>query len=123
MTHLIILFGALIFVAGIVIIARPPLILDMIQSNGEKTWLYLSAIGARVILGVILIQQAAISKFPLLIEILGWISLVAAFLFTIMGRRRFTGMMYWILEKMKPYARVGGVFALIFGALLVYAFI
>lgn len=123
MTQLIILFGALIFVAGIVIIARPPLILDMIQSNGEKTWLYLSAIGARVILGVILIQQAAISKFPLLIEMLGWISLVAAFLFTIMGRRRFTGMMYWILEKMKPYARVGGVFALIFGALLVYAFI
>ena len=123
MTQLIILFGALIFVAGIVIIARPPLILDMIQSNGEKTWLYLSAIGARVILGVILIQQASISKFPLLIEILGWISLVAAFVFTIMGRRRFTGMMYWILEKMKPYARVGGVFALIFGALLVYAFI
>ena len=123
MTQLIILFGVLIFVAGLVLLIRPQLILGMMETNGEKTWLYLSAIGVRVVLGVILIQQAAFSKFPMLIEALGWIALIAAFAFMALGRQRFTRLMVWIIEKMKPYARVGGSFALIFGAFLVYAFV
>ena len=123
MTQLIILFGVLIFVAGLVLFIRPQLILGMMETNGEKTWLYLSAIGARVVLGVVLIQQAAFSKFPMLIEVLGWVALLAAFAFMAIGRQRFTRLMAWVIAKMKPYARVGGSFALIFGAFLVYAFV
>ena len=123
MTQLIILFGVLIFVAGLVLIIRPQLILGMMESNGEKTWLYLSAIGARLVLGIILIQQAGFSKFPLLVEALGWVALLAAFAFMALGRQRFARLMAWVIAKMKPYARVGGAFALIFGAFLVYAFV
>ena len=123
MIQLIILFGILILIAGLVLIIRPALVLDMMQSNREKTWLYVSAIGVRAILGVILIQQAAFSKFPLVIEVLGWISLLAAFAFTILGRQRFTRLLNWIVEKMKPFARPGGLLAVVFGVFLVYAFV
>ena len=40
-----------------------------------------------------------------------------------LGRRRFVRFLHWIIEKVKPLARVGGLFAVAFGAFLVYAFV
>ena len=85
--------------------------------------MYAAAIGVRAVLGLVLIQQAMNSKFPLVIEILGWISLAAAVILAVLGRRRFTRLMLWIIGKARPFAPVGGAFAVLFGAFLVYAFV
>ena len=63
-------------------------------------------------------QLAVQSRFPLVITILGWISLAAALSLAAMGFRRFTRFIRWIMEKVKPWSRWGGLFAVAFGAFL-----
>jgi len=81
------------------------------------------AIVVRLVLGVLLIYQSGASKYPLVIEIIGWLSIVAAVFFTVIGRNNFKRLISWALSLAKPFGRVGGVVAVCFGAFLVYAFV
>ena len=123
MITVVIVFGVLITLAGLYMAARPAKFIDQIAALGDRIWVYAAAIGVRAVLGLVLIQQAASSKFPLVIEILGWISLAAAMILAALGHGRFTRLMFWIIGKARPIAPVGGLFAVLFGAFLVYAFV
>lgn len=123
MSLLIILFGVLVLVASITLVIRPTLVTGMMESNAETTWLYAAAIVARLVLGWLLIQGAAISKFPTVISVLGWIALIAAFVFLAIGHGRFVRLIRWVVEWFKPWSRIGGIFGVIFGAFLIYAFV
>jgi hypothetical protein len=123
MTVLIIIFGALTLLAGIVIVINPDFIFGFLRNNLDKLELHILAIVVRLILGVLLISQSNVSKFPFVIEIIGWLSIVAAIFLAAMGRRNFTRLMSWALSLLKPFGRVGGVLAAAFGAFLIYAFV
>ena len=123
MTALIMIFGALTLLAGIVIVINPEFIFGFLRTNLDKIELHILAIVVRLILGVLLIYQSNVSKFPFVIEIIGWLSIVAAIFLAVMGRRNFTRLMSWALSLVKPLGRVGGVFAAVFGAFLIYAFV
>jgi hypothetical protein len=123
MTVLIIIFGALTLLAGIVIVINPDFIFGFLRNNLDKLELHILAIVVRLILGVLLIYQSNVSKFPFVIEIIGWLSIVAAIFLAVMGRRNFTRLMSWALSLLKPFGRVGGVLAAAFGAFLIYAFV
>ncbi len=123
MTALIIIFGALNLVGGIVIVINPEVIFGYLRNNLDKLELHILAVGVRLILGVLLIYQSNGSKFPFVIEILGWLSIVAAISLAVIGRRNFNRLMSWALSFLKPFGRVGGVLAAAFGAFLIYAFV
>lgn len=123
MTELIIIFGALILLAGLVILVNPESIFGYLRRNLDQPAVYILAIVVRVALGVLLISQSGPSKYPLVIEVLGWISIVAAFSLAVMGRRNFHRLLTWVLSFFKPYGRVGGVFAVAFGGFLIHAFV
>ncbi len=123
MTVLIIIFGALTLLAGIVIIINPEVIFGFLRSNLEKLVLYILAVVIRRVIGALLIYQSNISKFPFVIEIIGWLSIVAAIIIAVLGRRNFNRLMSWALSLSKPFGRVGGVLAVAFGAFLIYAFV
>lgn len=123
MTLLIILFGALTLLAGIVIVINPDLIFGVLRNHVEKLELQILAIVVRLVLGGLLIVQSHVSKFPLVIEILGWLTLVATIGLAVIGRRNFKRLMSWALSLAKPYGRVGGVVAAAFGAFLMCAFV
>ncbi|HIB55037.1 MAG TPA: hypothetical protein EYO39_09635 [Nitrospirales bacterium] len=127
MTVLIILFGALSLLAGIVIVIKPDVIFGVLRNHVDKLELHILAIVVRLILGVLLIVQSNASKFPLIIEIIGWIAIVAALCLTVMGRRNFKRLMSWALSFVKRFGRVGGVIAATLystiGAFLIYAFV
>ena len=123
MTILIIIFGALTLLAGIVIVINPEVIFGFLRNNLDKVELHILAVVVRIVLGVLLIYQSSISKFPLVIEIIGWLSIVAAIFLAVMGRRNFKRLMSWALSLAKPIGRVGGVIAMAFGAFLIYAFV
>ena len=72
------------------------------------------------LLGRILIQQSTHSKFPLIIEILGWLMMLATLFLLLLGRPR---IMRWLMTKLKQLSRLTGLFALVFGAFLIYAFL
>ncbi len=123
MTALIIIFGALNLVGGIVIVINPEVIFGYLRNNLDKLELHILAIVVRLVLGVLLIYQSNVSKLPFVIEIIGWLSIVAAIFLAVIGRRNFNRLMWWALSFLKPFGRVGGVLAAAFGAFLIYAFV
>ena len=123
MTILIIIFGVLTLLAGIIIIINPENIFGLFNKHTEKLALQILAIVVRLILGALLIYQSGASKYPLVIEIIGWLSIVAAIFFTVIGRNNFNRLISWALSLAKPVGRVGGVLAVCFGAFLIYAFV
>ena len=123
MTLLIIIFGALTLLAGIVIVINPEVIFGFLRNNLDKLVLHILAVVVRLVLGALLIYQSNISKFPFVIEVIGWLSIVAAIFLAVMGRRNFNRLMSWALSLSKPFGRVGGILAVAFGAFLIYAFV
>ena len=123
MTSLIIIFGALTLLAGIIIIINPENIFGLLNKYIEKLELQIIAIVVRLVLGALLIHQSGTSKYPLVIEIIGWLSIVAAIFFAIIGRNNFKRLISWALSLAKPLGRIGGVVAVCFGAFLIYAFV
>lgn len=122
MNLIIYLFAFFIVMAGIVLMLRPAVLMDFLESNSDKTWIYASAIAVRALLGWILIQQSTLSRFPLVIEVLGWLMILAALFLLLLGHSRFMSLVRWLTSKLGHLSRLAGVFALVFGAFLVYAF-
>jgi len=123
MTQLILVFGALILFAGIVMVINPETIFGFLRNSLDKPALHIMAIAVRVVLGALLILQSDVSRYPLVIEVIGWIAIVAAISLAVIGRRNFNRLMTWALSFAKPLGRVAGVFAAAFGAFLVYSFV
>jgi hypothetical protein len=123
MTSIIIFFGLMVFLAGAIIVVNPEIIFGLLRNNLEKVSLQVLAIAIRIIIGILLIQFASESKYPTIIEIIGWLSIAAAIIFSVIGRRRFLSLMSWAFSLLKPYGRVGGLFAMAFGGFLVHAFV
>ena len=122
MTLLIILFGALTLLAGVLIIINPEIIFGHLRKHYARLDIHILAVAVRLAIGALLISQAAASRYPLAIEILGWLSIVAALSMAAMGRDRFKRLISWALNVLKPWGRAGGVFAAAFGAFLIHAF-
>ena len=123
MTLFIIVFGALTCLAGIVILINPEIAFGLLRKNSDKIELHVLAVAIRLVLGAFLIYQSGASKYPFVIEIIGWLSIAAAVFFAVMGRNNFIKLMAWALSQVKSLGRFGGVFASAFGAFLVYAFV
>ena len=123
MSSIIIFFGLVTFLAGVIIVVNPEIIFGLLRKNLEKVSLQVLAIGIRVVIGILLIQYASESKYPTIIEILGCLSIAAAVTFSVIGRRRFLSLMSWAFSLLKPYGRVGGLFAMTFGGFLIHAFV
>jgi hypothetical protein len=119
----ILIFAALTCLAGVVIIVYPEIVFGFLRRYSDRVELHLLAVVIRLVLGVCLIYQASVSKYPLTIEIIGWLSIVAAVIFAVIGREKFIQLMAWALSMVNIMGRVGGLFASIFGAFLIYAFI
>jgi len=123
MTIFIIIFGALTCLSGIVIFVNPEIVFGFLRKHSDKIELQILAIAIRLVLGAFLIYQSGASKYPFAIEIIGWLSIVAAVFFAVIGRNNFSRLMAWALSFVKTLGRVGGVFASVFGAFLIHAFV
>jgi hypothetical protein len=123
MTSIIIFFGLITFLSGSIILVNPEIIFGPLRKNSEKLWIQILAVGVRVVIGFLLILYAADSRFPMVIVILGWLSIGAAFVFAVMGRRRFLSLMSRAFSLSERFGRVGGLMAMAFGAFLVYSFL
>ena len=123
MTLFIIIFGALICLAGLVLLVNPEIVFGLFRNKSDKVGLHVLAVVVRLVLGAFLVIQAGVSKFPHVIEFIGWLSIVAAIVLAVIGRNNFRSLMAWALSKAKTWGRPSGLLALALGAFLVYAFI
>ena len=122
MIQIIIIFGALTCLAGLLMLINPEIVTGLLRSNYTKIELHVLAVVVRIVLGALLIYQSDASKYPLAIEIIGWLSIAAAAAFALIGRANFCRLMAWALRQAENFGRFGGVIAAAFGAFLVHAF-
>jgi hypothetical protein len=123
MAQFIIIFGILLLLSGIVILINPEIIFGYLRKNLDKPMMQILAVVIRLVLGAFMILVSNISRFPVTIEVLGWISIGAALVLGIIGREYFNSLMTWALSLSKSLGRLGGIVAMAFGAFLIYAFV
>ena len=123
MSVLVIIFGALILAAGAVIIVNPDIVFGFIGKHREKLEIHILAVLVRLVLGALLIYLSDASRFPLIITIIGWISIIAAIALAVIGRTNFKRLISWAMSLQKPYGRIGGIVAVCFGGFLIYAYV
>ncbi|MGD8347429.1 MAG: hypothetical protein PVI83_09290 [Lysobacterales bacterium] len=123
MTWLAVCFGSLLALAGVLLLVRPGCFIAFIEGSGEQAWFYYSAVGGRAVLGLLLIRVAAVSRYPLVIEILGWVILAAALILALLGRAGFSRLLDRMMGWLRSVTWLAGIFAMFFGGFLVYAFV
>jgi hypothetical protein len=122
-TLFIIILGALICLAGLAIQVNPESVFGFIRSRSDGIGLHILAVVMRLVLGVFLVIEADVSKYPHVIGFLGWLSICAAVILVVIGRKKFRRLMTWALSKVNTIGRPAGLLASVLGAFLVYAFI
>ena len=123
MIPIIILFGTLTFLAGLLLLVNPEIVFGVLRKNQARIELQIMAVAIRMILGLFLIIQADASKYPFAIAIIGWLSVGAAAILAVIGHGNFCRLMDWALSRAKALSRAGGLIASAFGAFLVHAFL
>ncbi len=123
MTLFIIIFGTLTCLAVIVILFNPEIVFGFLRKHSDRIELQILAAAIRLVPGVFLIYQSGASKYPFVIEIIGWLSIVAAVFFTVIGRNNYSRLVTWALSQVKILGRVSGVITTAFGAFLIHAFV
>ncbi len=121
LAYLIIAFSTATIIAGLIILINPEIIFGLLRRNLESLSLHVLAVVVRIILGLALVVCAAASRFPTAVLVLGWVSIVAAAVLAIVGRKNFKRLMSWALGLTPYLGRIGGVLAILFGTFLIYA--
>lgn len=116
------IFAALMCLAGLVLLVDPRRVLDPMERNAERIELHYSAVLVRIALGLLLLMTADVSRYPTAIEVLGGLSIAAALVLALIGRRRFVRLMRWALGIAVPLGRPAGLAALAFGGFLLFAY-
>lgn len=117
---LIVLFGVLICLAGLTILILPEKFKNFMNRwTGQPRFLF--AVIIRVVLGAILLSEAANLKFPLAMKIIGAISILAAVVLLLIGQERMDRFIDWWMRMTDNVLRVWSVLAIAFGAFFIYA--
>ncbi len=119
--YVIVLFGLAMVVMAAVMLIRPALVIDLMRQFAGAVWLHVTAVGVRLVLGIVLITYADQSRFPLTLQFLGSLAIVAAVTLAVIPRSRFPKLIDWVVERFAAYARVAALGAGLFGGFLIYA--
>ena len=123
MNLIVLVFGGLIFLTGVLMLIRPGIVIEPLAQQTDKVGLQIAAVLGRLLLGIALIVSAGDSRFPLLFEVLGWLSAGAAIVLALIGRQRFKALVAWALAIAPAWVKLAGVAATGLGALLIYGLI
>ncbi len=119
MKTLIALFGVLICLGGLTILILPEKFKNIMNRwTGQPRFLF--AVIIRVVLGAILLSEAANLKFPLAMKIIGAISILAAVVLLLVGQERMDRFIDWWMKRSENVFRVASVIAFALGAFLIY---
>ena len=119
----ILLFGLFIVVADGALVLKPDSVMNLILRYSGSLLMHVLAAGVRIVLGIVLLLYADQSRFPLTLEVLGWISLAAGLVLAVLPPARFQALIRWAFDRFGPFTRAAAMLAVLFGAFLIYAVI
>ena len=120
MAIVVTLLGILITAAGVLIAGAPKHLIGWISSldPGIRFW---AAIFVRVAIGVAFLLAAPSCRLPVVVQVVGILSLIAAVAILLIGRRGLDSLLAWWLGRSQSFLRTWSIVAIGFGALLIYA--
>lgn len=123
MELIIILLGAFIVLAGFGMLFKPDFIFDYLKEESDNYKLHIFAVAIRLFIGILLIYFAKLSQYPIVIEAVGWFTLIAGISLVFIGHKNFQDLIEWAVTFLKPYRYIGGILAIFLGGFLIYAFL
>ena len=121
MSCIILLFGITILLSGAMIVVKPEPIFKLLRSHSESLGLHVFAVVIRLVVGISLLAYAGDAKFPVALQVFGWLAVIAAIILGVIGRSRFKSLIAWTVSFTSPFVRFAGLFAILLGAFLIYA--
>jgi len=121
MSYLVTAFGVLILILGAIVLVKQEAIFRILRSRSESLTLHALAVVVRLLLGMVLIIYASDSRYPIVLDILGWVSLIVAVVLVVIGRSNFKNLMKWVLNIRVMNGGLGGLLGILFGGFLIYA--
>ncbi len=121
MIYIILLFGVLMSLGGAVLIIRPEFIFSILTKYGDSLSLQIFAVIVRILFGVALVIGASESKYPIVLQIFGWLLISAALVIGGIGRERFKKVVKWSVKLPTLIYRLASVLSILFGCFLIYA--
>ena len=121
MIYIILLFGVLTSLGGVVLIIRPEFIFSILTKYGDSLSLQIFAVIVRILFGVALVIGASESKYPIVLQIFGWLLISAALVIGGIGRERFKKVVKWSVKLPTSIYRLASVLSILFGCFLIYA--
>ena len=121
MIYIILLFGVLTSLGGVVLIIRPEFIFSILTKYGHSLSLQIFAVIVRILFGVALVIGASESKYPIVLQIFGWLLISAALVIGGIGRERFKKVVKWSVKLPTLIYRLASALSILFGCFLIYA--
>ena len=116
----VMIVGMLVAGLGVAGLAAPSPLLDFGRSLLTANGLYAVA-AVRVVIGLLLIFGARTSRMPSTLRVTGSVVIIAGLLTPLFGVTRSESMFAWLSVQGPAFVRVIALFAIAFGALVVYA--
>jgi len=116
-------FGIAVCAVSVWGLSAPRKMWKLLNAVMDKSWgIWATALG-RLIFGTVLIIAAPVSRYPQFFTVLGWLAIAAAVIIILMGRDRLRSFVAWFERLSSTTTRVWLLFALAFGAFLIYGII
>ena len=105
---------------GIVWLVQPKRLVDLIDGwqGPSRFWF---AVVFRLLIGIVFLLVAPGCRAPIVVLVFGWIAIVAAVIILVVGRERLDRFIAWWLARPPSVIRISALFAVVFGAVLIYA--
>ena len=120
MKSLALVVGALIAIAGLILIVFPGIVPWLAVHPLTLLELFTSAI-IRIAIGILFISVARTARIPWLLQLLGGIAIVAGIATVFIGVGRARAIAEWMSQQGVGAVRVFGLLPLVLGALVIYA--
>lgn len=121
MNYVILIFSVILLITGAIILVKPAMVFGFMNTHCKSLKLHIFAVVIRLFLGIVFIASAQNSKFPLTVEVVGWLFIATGIILSFIGRERFMKLVGWAMTLVPRYGRASGVFAILFGGFLGYA--
>ena len=121
MSTIVAIVGLLIGALGIVGLVRPRDLVTLVQRVTDDRAGLRGAIAFRVVFGLVLLSVAEASRAPLVLWVIGLVSIASAAIGVAMGEVRLRAFVRWWTGLPLSVVRAWGVIALGFGVLFVWA--
>lgn len=121
MSEVLMVFGVLIVLVGLVAALRPSQLLRLAGSVTVGTWLRFVAFLIRSVLGVLLILVAPTTEIPLAMKVIGSLLIASGVVVLLLGNSGVQWLLDWTLRLGPSFVIAGGIVGILFGAFLIYA--